>query len=157
MTPNPTPMLEHLQPTQCAICVTCAPSEELYPANLDPESFTAAVFSARRLPDRMHYRMVRCGACGLVRSNPVLGADALAELYRDSSFDYGDELDGLRATYGAALDRAASHVSSRRGLLDVGCGSGFALEVAQQRGWADVHGVEPSADAIAKPLPRSPR
>ncbi len=146
-------MLEHLQPTECAICDPRTASEELYPANLDPEAFTPAVFSARRLPDGTHYRMVRCRQCGLVRSDPVLGADALAELYRDSSFDYGEELEGLRATYGAALDRAAGLLSSRRGLLDVGCGSGFVLEVALERGWTDVHGVEPSGDAIAKAAP----
>lgn len=146
-------MLEHLQPTECAICGTQTAGEELYPANLAPDSFTPAVFSARRLPDRMHYRMVRCGQCGLVRSDPVLGADALAELYRDSSFDYGEELEGLRATYGAALDRAAGHLGSREGLLDVGCGSGFVLEVAQERCWTGVHGVEPSGDAIAKAAP----
>ena len=53
-------------------------SEELYPAQLDPAAFTASVFSARRLPDRTHYRMVRCRRCGLVRSDPVLDAEAVA-------------------------------------------------------------------------------
>ncbi|HWF55335.1 MAG TPA: class I SAM-dependent methyltransferase [Solirubrobacteraceae bacterium] len=142
-----------LQPTICAICAQASDSEEIYPANLDPGSFTAEVFSARRLPDRQHYRMVRCRRCGLVRSDPVLSADALAELYRDSTFDYGGELEGLRATYGGALDRLAAQLSAREGLLDVGCGSGFVLEVALQRGWSEVHGVEPSADAIAKAAP----
>jgi SAM-dependent methyltransferase len=146
-------MLESLQPTDCAICGSPAESEEVYPANLDPAAFTAEVFSARRLPDQLHYRIVRCRRCGLVRSDPVLSADALAELYKDSTFDYGEELEGLRATYGAALDRAASYLDSRRGLLDVGCGSGFVLELARERGWSDVHGVEPSGDAIAKAAP----
>lgn len=139
-----------LEPTACAICGLEAPSEKLYPAKLEAQSFTPTVFSARRLPDQMHYRIVRCLNCGLVRSDPVLRAEALAELYRDSSFDYGEELDGLRATYGAALDRAADHLGSRHGLVDVGCGSGFVLEVALERGWTDVHGVEPSGNAIAK-------
>jgi SAM-dependent methyltransferase len=145
--------LEHLQSTQCAICGPDAPAEELYPENLDPKAFTAEVFSARRLPDRLHYRMVRCRNCGLVRSDPVLSAEALADLYKDSTFDYGDELEGLRATYGAALDRAASYLTRRQGLVDIGCGSGFVLEVARQHGWTDVHGVEPSGDAIAKATP----
>ncbi|MHB8689904.1 MAG: class I SAM-dependent methyltransferase [Solirubrobacteraceae bacterium] len=146
-------MLESLQPTVCAICCSPTETEELYPANLDPASFTAEVFSARRLPDQLHYRMVRCLRCGLVRSDPVLGAEALAELYKASTFDYGEELEGLRTTYGAALDRAASYLDARRGLLDVGCGSGFVLEVALERGWNEVHGVEPSGDAIAKAGP----
>jgi SAM-dependent methyltransferase len=142
--------LDQLQPTRCAICATDAPSTQLYPANLDPDSFTAEVFSARRLPDRLHYRMVRCDVCGLVRSDPVLSAETLAELYKDSTFDYGDELEGLRVTYGVALDRAAVYLDKREGLVDIGCGSGFVLEVAAERGWTDLHGVEPSGDAIAK-------
>jgi SAM-dependent methyltransferase len=146
-------LLDQLQPTVCAICATATASEEIYPANLDPGAFTAEVFSARRLPDQLHYRMVRCRNCGLVRSDPVLGAEALAELYKDSTFDYGEELEGLRATYGAAIDRAAAHLGEKDGLVDIGCGSGFVLEVAMQHGWTDVRGVEPSADAIAKAAP----
>jgi SAM-dependent methyltransferase len=125
----------------------------MYAANLDQGSFTAEVFSARRLPDRLHYRIVRCDRCGLVRSDPVLAAEALSALYKQSTFDYGDELDGLRATYGAALDRAARYLDRREGLLDIGCGSGFVLEVAAQRGWTGLHGVEPSDDAIARASP----
>jgi SAM-dependent methyltransferase len=146
-------MLDQLQPTVCAICGTATAADELYPANLDQAAFTAEVFSARRLPDQLHYRMVRCRTCGLVRSDPVLGAEALAELYKDSTFDYGEELQGLRATYGAAIDRASVYLREKRGLVDIGCGSGFVLEVALQLGWTDVHGVEPSADAIAKAAP----
>jgi SAM-dependent methyltransferase len=142
--------LTELRHTDCAICGSGVPSVEIFPANLDPRSFTAEVFSARRLPDRLHYRMVRCSNCGLVRSDPVLSTEALAALYRDSTFDYGDELEGLRSTYGTALDRVAGHLERREGLVDIGCGSGFVLDVAQSQGWSDLHGVEPSGDAIAK-------
>jgi SAM-dependent methyltransferase len=83
----------------------------------------------------------------------VLDAEALAGLYRESSFDYGEELEGIRATYGAALDQLASATAGRNGLLDVGCGSGFVLELARDRGWHAVRGVEPSTDAIAKADP----
>lgn len=145
--------LEQLRPTQCAICGIDAPSDEIYPAKLDPRAFTAEVFSARRLPDQLHYRLVRCRVCGLVRSDPVLSHEALAELYRDSTFDYGDELEGLRVTYGAVLDRIAEHLTERDGIVDIGCGSGFVLELARERSWINVHGVEPSGDAIAKADP----
>jgi SAM-dependent methyltransferase len=136
-------------PTKCAICGTPGNAVVLHEANLSEAAFTAAVFSARRLPDRLHYRMVRCRSCGLVRSDPVLDAEQLRGLYRTSTFDYGGELDGLRATYGRALDRLAALTPARAGLLDIGTGSGFTLEVAADRGWHDVHGVEPSLDAIA--------
>jgi SAM-dependent methyltransferase len=139
-----------LEPTCCAICGTASNGEQLYAATLTQDAFTASVFSARRLPDRVHYRVVRCRACGLVRSDPVLGADALAQLYRSSTFDYGDELDGLRATYRRALANVAELVPGRAGLLDIGTGSGFVLELAQESGWTGLRGVEPSEDAIAK-------
>jgi SAM-dependent methyltransferase len=137
----------------CAICATRGNAEELHPATLTSDAFTAAVFSARRLPDRVHYRMVRCRACGLVRSDPVLGAENLARLYEASTFDYGDELDGLRATYGRALEQLGELVPRRAGLLDIGTGSGFVLELAHDSGWTGVRGVEPSADAIAQARP----
>jgi SAM-dependent methyltransferase len=146
---------EHLglQPTSCAICGTECNADELFRATLTRGAFTATVFSARRLPDRVHYRVVRCRSCGLVRSDPVLEADGLAKLYRASTFDYGDELEGLRATYGRALERVAKLVPERAGLLDIGTGSGFVLELARDRGWTDIRGVEPSEDAIAKARP----
>jgi SAM-dependent methyltransferase len=139
-----------LQPTFCAICGTAGNADELYPATLTPGAFTATVFSARRLPDRVHYRVVRCRSCGLIRSDPVLGAEGLAKLYRESTFEYGDELEGLRATYGRALARVAKLVPERSGLLDIGTGSGFVLELARDGGWTGIRGVEPSEDAIAK-------
>ena len=98
--------------------------------------------------------MVRCRRCSLVRADPVLDPDVSAELYRASSFDYGEELDGLRATYGAALDRLSVLAPGRHGLLDIGCGNGFVLDIALDRGWREVRGVEPSADAIARADPR---
>jgi SAM-dependent methyltransferase len=139
-----------LHPTACPICETPGNADELHPPNLTSAAFTAAVFSARRLPDGVHYRVVRCRSCGLVRSDPVLGADSLAKLYRGSTFEYGDELAGLRATYGKALERLAELVPERAGLLDIGTGSGFVLELAHDNGWSGVRGVEPSGDAITR-------
>jgi SAM-dependent methyltransferase len=139
-----------LAPTSCAICGTPGNSDEIYGPRLSPDAFTSSVFSARRLPDGVHYRMVRCRGCGLVRSDPVVGAESLASLYRASTFDYGDELAGLRVTYGATLDRIARLLTAPTGLLDIGTGSGFVLELAINRGWSEVRGVEPSTDAIAR-------
>jgi SAM-dependent methyltransferase len=73
----------------------------------------------------------------------------MVALYRASTFGYGQELDGLKTTYGRALRRLEGLVPSRDGLLDIGCGNGFVLELALDRGWHGVRGVEPSEDAIA--------
>lgn len=143
--------LPALQPTQCAICGTLDGATERWPATLTPEAFSTATFSARRLPDRVHYRMVRCDRCGLLRSDPVIDPAALSELYAASTFDYASELGALQRTYGDALGRLESRLEGGAldGLADIGAGNGFVLDAALARGWHRVTGVEPSADAIA--------
>lgn len=145
--------LPTLLPTRCAICGTEGHAVELYPANFDMEDFNPEVFSARRLPDRIHYRLVKCRACGLVRSDPVADAATLGDLYRQSTFDYGKEVSNLRRTYGRYLGRLDAFGVRKESLLEIGCGNGFFLEEAMERGFADVRGVEPSAEAVAKAAP----
>ena len=77
--------------TRCAICGTEDNSETVYPANFDAGAFTPEIFSARRNPDRIHYRLVRCLTCGLFRSDPVASDDVLSDLYARSEFHYGEE------------------------------------------------------------------
>lgn len=139
-----------LHPTPCAICGGDVPATELYPATFTPADLNAAVFSARRLPDSIHYRMVRCDQCGLVRSDPVADGDILTDLYREARFDYSDEVECLRASYGRALAEATRLRGDVGRLLEVGCGNGFLLDTALDMGFTSVRGVEPSADAIAK-------
>ena len=84
--------------TKCPICETLNNSISVYPSNVDANSFSTEVFSARRLPDRRHYQWVRCNSCTLLRSDPVLDVD-LEKLYVESTFDYSTEVDGLKKTY----------------------------------------------------------
>ncbi len=137
--------------TRCAICDTLDAADEIYPANFDVDVFNPAVFSARRLPDRIHYRLVKCKRCGLVRSDPVADDSVLAELYAKSAFTYDDEVSYLQRTYGRYLRKARSLLrgSSSR-LLEIGCGNGFLLEQALVQGFDEVSGVEPSSEAISK-------
>jgi SAM-dependent methyltransferase len=139
-----------LHPTRCAICGTEGNATELYPANFDLGHFNPEIFSARRLPDRIHYRIVKCNKCGLVRSDPVADAATLGELYRQSTFDYGAEVDSLRRTYGHYLDRLDAFGARKGALLEIGCGNGFFLEEARARGYADVRGVEPGSGVVAQ-------
>lgn len=142
-----------LHPTRCAACETEGNATELYPSNFALSDFNPGVFSARRLPDRIHYRIAQCNTCGLVRSDPVADSATLGTLYRQSTFDYGTEVTNLRRTYGRYLDRLRAFGVQKGSLLEIGCGNGFFLEEAQARGYADVRGVEPSAEAIAKAAP----
>lgn len=157
----PMPTTEHdgdgasltFQATNCAICGPGAPSKELYPANFDVNDITPARFSARRLPDRVHYRMVRCMSCGLVRSDPVLDEATLTHLYKESTFDYEAETANLKATYGRYLAKLRTFSNHQDSLLEIGCGDGFFLEQALAQGYSKVRGVEPSEAAIRDASP----
>src|SRR3989344_9248810 len=124
----------HLIGAPCAICGTVTPFEIVYPANFSVEDFNAATFSARRLPDRVHYQMVRCNTCGLLRSTPRLGEDALQALYRESRVTYEGDMRALNLTYGRALTKALSFVARPERLMEIGCGDGFFLLEAKRRG-----------------------
>jgi SAM-dependent methyltransferase len=138
-----------LRATACAICSTLENATELYPATFSLDDLSPAVFSARRLPDRVHYRLVRCNRCGLVRSDPVADLSVVAQLYQQSTFDYGDEVANLAVTYGFYLKRLDHFGAHKGSLLEIGCGNGFFLERARLEGFSEVAGVEPSAAAIA--------
>ncbi len=135
-------------PTRCAICDTLENADELYPANFGLEHFTPEVFSARRLPDRIHYRLVKCRSCGLVRSDPVVSSERLAELYAQSTFTYGAEVRDLCRTYGRYLTKLERWGVNKGALLEIGCGSGFFLEEALDQDYCTVKGIEPSQQAI---------
>jgi len=142
-----------LIPTSCAICSTKNNATVLYPANFDIEAFNPAVFSARRMPDMVHYQIVRCNVCGLVRSDPVVGGDVLRSLYQESSFTYSQDTPNLARTYGSYLRKTEKHNISKEHLLEIGCGNGFFLEEARSQGFQEVTGVEPSKDAIERANP----
>ena len=137
-----------LRPTRCAICGTTGGATELFPSTITEDAFDAKHFSARRLPDRVHYRMVRCNTCGLVRSDPAADPRRVADLYERSTFDYQAEVPNLRRTYGRYLARLDSWGADHDSLLEIGSGNGFFLEEALERGYRRVQGIEPSRDAI---------
>ena len=134
--------------TQCAICESDAWDRELYADRLGADAATYGQFSARRQPDRVHYRMVRCGKCGLIRSDPVLPEEELARLYCGSAFDYEEESGCARLTYARYVRESLPLLKDRARVLEIGCGNGFFLEAALGLGFAEVHGVEPSRQAV---------
>lgn len=143
-----------LEPTRCALCGCFGEATVLWEARLDSRAFTPEVFSARRVPDRIHYRMVRCDECGLVRSDPVLRTGDMRRLYESASFDYEDELAALTRTYSRALSAVETLTVDRALLVDIGCGNGFVLEEALRRGWLGVAGVEPTRNAVKRAAPK---
>lgn len=146
-------MKTHLISTSCAICGTEDNARELYPANFDDEAFTAEVFSARRLPDLVHYRIVQCNQCGLVRSNPVVDKESLTKLYLQSALTYARDIPNLRRTYGTYLRKLEKYKTQKGCFLEIGCGNGFLLEEALSQGYKTVLGVEPSKSAVEQAAP----
>lgn len=143
--------------TQCAICESDAWDSGLYAERLGANAATFERFSARRQPDRVHYRMVRCRNCGLIRSDPVLPEAELARLYKGSSFDYKEESGYAGRTYAQYVLKSLPLFQGRTRLLEIGCGNGFFLEKALELGFTEVHGIEPSQRALeaASPAVRS--
>lgn len=146
-------MKNNLPSTRCAICGTEGNARELYPANFDDQAFNVDVFSARRLPDMVHYRIVQCNRCGLVRSDPVIDRETLKKLYEQSALNYEKDIPNLRRTYGSYLRKMEKYQTEKEGCLEVGCGNGFLLEEALVQGYQRVVGVEPSQNAIEQADP----
>tara|TARA_R110002096_G_scaffold15071_6_gene53166 strand:- start:2170 stop:3108 length:939 start_codon:yes stop_codon:yes gene_type:complete len=144
----------NLVPTQCPLCKD-ADDVEIYPGTFSPDSFSAEIFSARRLPDQVHYRIVRCDECGLIRSNPVIEFSRLDQLYEESLFTYGDEVENITKTYVHYLKKLLSHGAKKGAYLEIGCGNGFLLTEAKKLGFEKVIGVEPSCDAASQAPPKT--
>lgn len=137
----------------CAICGEKQKLVELYPGTINFRKVNAKTFSARRTPDRMHYRLVKCVNCGLIFSNPILERQKINKLYKKSLFIYGNESQYLKKTYGYYFKRALKNKDPKKiRLLDIGCGNGFFLDETKKMGVNSVYGVEPSKPAYDNAL-----
>jgi SAM-dependent methyltransferase len=134
--------------TKCAICGTEENARVLYQEKLgnlfEPNSYA---FSARRAFDsrsRIHHRFVKCNTCALIRSDPILEPEQIADLYKDSAMLYSTDTEDIGRTYGHYLKKVMALIGNGDRLLDIGCGDGFFLKRALALGFKDVRGVEPS-------------
>ena len=84
------------------ICAICEKNNftVLYPENFAIKKINPRVFSARRLPDRIHYQIVKCRKCHLVYSTPILEYEKIEKLYKRSFTAYDEHLENLKETYG---------------------------------------------------------
>lgn len=137
--------------TQCAVCGKKQRIKELYKENFSTNQINAQIFSARRSPDRLHYRLVKCVNCGLIFSNPVFPVKTVEKLYKKSKFNYNLESYFLKKTYGEYLRQVLpSNNFDKLKILDIGCGNGFFMEEAMEMGIKNVFGIEPSIGSIKK-------
>ena len=139
-------------PRACPLC-SGKDARVMVEATLDEGRLTASAFASRKLPEYMHSRMVECKGCGMLYANPVLRPEALAEAYKDASFDSGTESRLAAVTYRGILEPHLAALPSRNSALDIGAGDGAFLEELLALGFQSVVGVEPSEAPIAAAKP----
>lgn len=135
---------------ECPICSSKDDYKVIIKENFKFKDLNINTFSARRLLDRLHYRIVKCNKCQLVRSNPVISSDIITELYKNSILTYQEEINNLIKTYFNYLKPVLEKLSFNHNILEIGCGNGFMLDFLFGLGYKNAFGVEPSNDAIER-------
>ena len=103
------------------------------------------------------FHIVRCRQCGLIYVNPRYREQLLQQIYTATYYDHdgiknglelfgydnylGDE-ENIKITFAKRL-RTIERYASKGRLLDVGCATGFFLDLARRQGW-EVLGSEVS-------------
>lgn len=105
----------------------------------------------KRLYSISGFQVIRCLNCGLIYRYPQPGEEELAQLYNKNYFLSEDPLRwGYRnyvkmkkfiiKTFEYKL-KIIERYKKRGRILDIGCATGFFLEIAKKKGW-ETHGVE---------------
>ena len=106
---------------------------------------------ATYLFEKWGFEYRRCGGCRILMVNPQPVQRSLDQRYVQDYFD-NEYLPALgqangfdpahnRGIWAVKLDNLEHHATARGRLLDVGCGMGFFMAAARERGW-EVQGVE---------------
>lgn len=109
--------------------------------------------TARSLELRIsEWEVLRCAPCGLRTLSPAPAPEQLVEPFEDGSGYEGafDLRDDILKRHDRSLGTLERVVPPGR-LLDVGCGPGFLLEAARDRGWEAV-GLDPSPFSVARAI-----
>ncbi len=138
----------------CPLCGSLDSSQIFAAADFDVERLGNFSFASRKLPEYMHYRLIKCPSCDLLYANPLPGEDYLSQGYSEAAYDSGIEAHYAAATYAKLLSRFAQQLPNRHGALDIGAGDGAFLECLLALGFDQVVGVEPSRAPIAAARPQ---
>lgn len=96
-------------------------------------------------------KVVQCGHCGLQFVNPMPNKEYLDQLYRQDGegdpyyqnyiLERTDRRNSYNKQYHRRLKLIEKYSRGKGKLLDIGCGGGFFLKTAEERGW-DPHGID---------------
>jgi SAM-dependent methyltransferase len=130
----------------CPVCGADGKASIFAESNYDSSQVTSFSFSSRKLPELMHYRLLRCLVCDALYANPAPDLGTLARAYGEADFDSGEESGYAARTYARLLPRLG--IKDKAGALDIGTGDGAFLRCLLDAGFTEVQGVEPSLAPI---------
>ena len=139
------------------ICALCGEKQQVrvfYEATFSKKNLTGEIYSARRLPDKIHYRILKCNKCSLVFSSPVFTQRKLSMFYKKSLCNYKNQIPYLIKTYFNLINEIKNDLRKNPKVLEVGCGNGFFLKALVDLNFTkNVFGVEPSSKMVLETDP----
>jgi 2-polyprenyl-3-methyl-5-hydroxy-6-metoxy-1,4-benzoquinol methylase len=142
-----------LTPRACPVCSSTDESNVFAEERLDFSRLDAFAFASRKVPEYMHFRLLRCPTCDLLYSNPILPLHSIDSAYEEAAFDSAGEAACAARTYGQLLSTFLTKLPDRVGALDIGTGDGAFLGELLQKGFSEVVGVEPSRMPVESSRP----
>lgn len=98
--------------------------------------------------EKRKFEVLSCTKCGLSRTNPPpYEDDVTAEIYQDFSFNDSYENPILWESFFQQMFKYANLYKPSGKILDIGCGSGFFIQLAKKKGY-DTYGVELNKEAV---------
>lgn len=135
----------------CALCGQKQQVKVLYPATFKEKDISKETYSARRIPDKIHYRILKCTRCSLVFSSPILTLKKMSAFYKKSRCSYEDQIPYLIKTYFRLINDIKKFLPENPKVLEVGCGNGFFMKALIDSGLTkNVFGVEPSKTMVSQ-------
>jgi 2-polyprenyl-3-methyl-5-hydroxy-6-metoxy-1,4-benzoquinol methylase len=123
----------------------------LYKRNYEVKEIQENLFSARRERKKKTYEhntFLKCKNCGLVYANPIIESSVVNQLYKESKYNYGDQEEDMKNSYGRFLKDIEKFIKNKGRILDIGTGNGFFLLEALNQGYTEAWGIEPSKHAV---------